>query len=250
MTPTITMKDFSEISEVPDIATLMRAAKWLEGKTLVQITKEIKRSDALSRVTTKGDVGYVIENGYFKIKKNSEAKPDVEHLGVEIKTCPLKYNKERNRLSVKEPLSLNIVNYFDEVKNKDITESSLYHKNKRILFVFYVHDLKKKRSDYEIKYVFLWGMDNNVLDELRPDYKIIIDKIRVGEATDLHQKYNQYLTTCPKHCGDFKDPNCKISKTKQPFSTELAERRAFRLKVKYMNMIVSKYLNRPLVKGG
>jgi DNA mismatch repair endonuclease MutH len=234
----------------PDVETLMKKAELLIGKTLTEITDEIHKSDAVSRVVTKGTVGYMVEHFYFGVKINSDAEPDIKHLGIEIKTCPLKFDSTKTKLSVKEPLSLNMVNYCEEWKNDDIKQSSLYKKNKKTLFVCYIHDDGKNRSDYLIKYVFLWEMDDKVLEELRPDYELIIKKIREGKATDLHQKYNKWLTTCPKHGGVFRDPNCRLSKTKQPFSEKPAERRAFRLKNTYMNMIIARHLGKKLGKGG
>ena len=44
---------------------LVQVSKWLEGKTLSQIKETIRESDPLSRVITKGNVGYVIEEGFF-----------------------------------------------------------------------------------------------------------------------------------------------------------------------------------------
>lgn len=239
-----------EIQKLKSVDELLAKAKWLEGKTLSEIAQVIKKSDNVSRVITKGDVGYVIERGFFGIEKNSESEPDITHLGVEVKTCPLKFNKDRTKLSVKEPLSLNIINYMEEHKNNDITQSSLYKKNKKMLLVLYIHDKEKKRSEYIIKYVFLWEMDEKVLNELRPDYMIIINKIREGKAHEIHQKNNKYLTLCPKHSGHFKDPNCKKSKRPQPFSDKPAEVRAFRLKNKYMNIVISRHLGKTLDKGG
>lgn len=225
------------------------AKKALVGKTLSQISKAIRSSDKESRITTKGHVGYVIEEGYFGIKKNNEGNPDIPRLGVEIKTCPLKYNTDRKWISVKEPLSLNIINYRKEAECRDITESALYKKNRRILFICYLHDKKANRSEYVVKHVFLWEMDKTVLDELRPDYKIIIDKIRAGIAHEIHQKDNQWLTLCPKHNGDFKDPKDTKSKTTQPYSSKPAEIRAFRLKSSYMNKVVSDAIGKKLEKG-
>ena len=239
-----------DIKEIHDLSMLIKQAKWLEGKTLAEISEEIWKSDRMSRVVTKGHVGYVIERGYFGISKNSNSKPDIEHLWVEIKTCPLKYNAARDHLSVKEPLSLNIINYFDETKCDDIKESALYKKNRKTLFVLYIHDREKERSEYLIKYVFLWDMDKSVLDELRPDYKKIVDKIRRGLAHEIHQSDHEYLTLCPKHSGTFKDRACTKSKRKQPFSERPAEIRAFRLKNRYMNLVISRHLGKILEKGG
>ncbi|MFH1326653.1 MAG: MutH/Sau3AI family endonuclease [archaeon] len=237
-------KSVINVKEIKDIPELLRKSKWLEGKTLVEVGEEIKKSDPSSRVLTKGSVGHIIESGFFGIEKNSDAKPDIEHLGVEVKTCPLKYNKSKTKISVKEPLSLNIINYTKEVEFNNLKESSIYRKNKKILFILYLHDLEKKRSEYKILKVFLWEMDNKVLKELEQDYNLIIGKVRQGRAHQIHQNEHKYLTICPKHNGKFKDPACKRSKTKQPFSDEPAEIRAFRLKNKYMNLIINRHFNK------
>jgi DNA mismatch repair protein MutH len=231
-----------DIKSIKNEEELLEKAQWLVGKTLEEIESEIKKSDDVSRVKSKANVGYVIEKGFFGIKKNSDATPDIEHLGVEIKTCPLKYNKN-GTLTVKEPLSLNIINYITEIKNKDkkLINSSLYKKNKRILFVFYIHS-GTLRSKYVIKYVFLWEIDTKVIGELEPDYKLILDMIEKGEAHNIHQSQHRYLTLCPKHGGKYNDPTCKKSKREQPFSSILAEIRAFRIKNSYLNIIIDRYL--------
>ncbi len=218
----------------------------LEGKKLIEIDEAIGDSDLAERRETKGYVGYLIEHGYFGINKNSNASPDVRHLGVEIKTCPLKRGKD-GKLSVKEPLSLNIINYIKEIEHKSFIDSSVYKKNKYILFVFYIHNPKEKRSNYLVKYVFIWEIDEEVIRDFEPDYQKILSKIRQGIAHHIHQGDHDSLTLCPKHNGCFKDPECTKSKTRQPNSTEPAEVRAFRIKNSYMNEIIRRYLkkNRP-----
>ncbi len=240
------MIDLKEVKDIPD---LVRKAKWLEGKTLAQISEDIAKSDATSRVTTKGNVGYVIEN-FFGINKNSHGRADIHSLGVEIKTCPLKYNADHTRLSVKEPLSLNIINYSEECKCKDLDESSLYKKNRRILFIFYIHEPEKDRSEYLVKYVFLWEMDSRVLEELGPDYSLIMEKVRSGLAHEIHEEEHEWLTLCPKHGGDFNDPDDKKSRRRQPFSEVPAEVRAFRLKSRYIVHIICRYLRKTPGLGG
>ena len=240
-------KPVINLKEIKDVNSLLQKAKWLEGKTLAQIGDEIRKQDPTSRVLTKGEVGYVIEKGFFGIEKNSDAKPDIEHLGVEIKTCPLKFDSTKTKLSVKEPLSLNMIDYCEEYKNKDIKESSLYKKNQKILFVLYIHDKSKLAKN---RYEFTEQFVKRVIDELSQDYKLIVKKIKEGKAHEIHQYEHGYLTLCPKHNGNFKDPNDKISKRQQPFSNILAEKRAFRLKNSYMNLIISRFLKKPLLKGG
>jgi DNA mismatch repair protein MutH len=240
----------NDIEKIKTIPELMERAGWLRNKKLSQVFEEMAGEDNISRVHSKGSVGTAIEKGFFNIKQNSRAEPDIPHLGVEIKTCPLKYNKNRTRLSIKEPLSLNIINYLDEDKCDKIIDSALYKKNAKILFIFYIHDFEKERSEYLIKYVFLWNMNEEILLELGPDYKKVKKMIRKGKAHEIHQHQHEYLTICPKHGGTFRDPNCTTSKRHQPHSEVLAELRAFRLKNRYMNLIVSRHLGKELKQGG
>ena len=239
-----------DLSKIKSDKELLQKAKWLEGKTLSEVMMAIRDLDTRSRVLTKGEVGYVIEKGFFGIDKNSEAAPDIDVLGIEIKTSPLKFNSSRTKLCVKEPLSLNMIDYCEEYKNKTLKDSYLYKKNKKILFVLYIHDKAQARSDYLIKYVFLWEMNDKVLSELEEDYQKIIKKIKEGKAHEIHQSEHKYLTICPKHNGNFKDPNDKISKRAQPFSGILAEKRAFRLKNRYMNIIICRALGNKLEEKG
>lgn len=239
-----------DLTKIKTDKQLLETAKWLEGKSLKEVTEEIKNFDEESRVKTKGQVGYVIEKGFFGIDKNSDANPDIPSLGIEIKTCALQYRKD-GTINVKEPLSLGIINYEKEYKYKDITDSPLYKKNRKILIVCYIHDKIKTRSEYLIKYVFLWNMDFNVLNKFRPDYQKIVDKIKSGEAHLIHQGQHKYLTLCPKHNGNFKDPNDTKSKRPQPFNPKQpGEIRAFRIKNRYMNEIVSKAIDKKLEKNG
>jgi len=244
------MSVIEDITKIKDREELIERAGWLRGKTLNEVSEAIKENDEDSRVLTKGSVGYLVEKGFFGIEKNSDANPDIEHLEIEIKTCPLKYNNDKTKLSIKEPLSLNIINYEKEIENKNLKNSSLYKKNKTILFVFYIHYKDKKRSEYLIKYVFIWDINDEIIEELEPDYQLILNKIREGKAHEIHQGQHKYLTICPKHNGKFKDPTCNKSKRRQPFSDIPAEIRAFRLKNRYMNLVVSRYLGKKLEIGG
>lgn len=226
-----------DVRKIDDVDILLKEAKKkLEGKTLSQIEGEIKESDPSSRVRTKGKVGHFIEKWVFGIKKNSEAKPDIPKFDLELKTIPLKFNKSKTKISVKEPLSLNIINYHEEVKNDNLKESSLYKKNKNILFVAYLHDSEKERSEYLISKVFIWKISESVIKELTPDYNLIVGKIRQGQAHHIHQGQHNFLTLCPKH-------GSKQKYRGQPFSEEPAEIRAFRLKNKYMNLIINRKFN-------
>jgi len=239
-----------DLKKVKDIDELIKKAKWLEGKTLSQVDEAIKSSDRASRVKTKGGVGHVLEKGFFGIEKNNLCEPDISSLGVEIKTCPLKFDSTKTRLSVKEPLSMNLINYCEEHKVENIKQSSWFKKNHQILLICYIHDKSKERSQYLIKYVFLWELDDRILEDFKQDYFEILKMIKKGKAHEIHQKQHRNLTICPKHSGKFKNPECKRSKRLQPFSDVPAEIRAFRVKSSYMNKVISKHLKKTLGKKG
>ena len=232
------------IADIKSIEELERIAKfYIEGKSLKDITEEIQKSDDISRVLSKAGVGDLVEQGVFGLSRNNIAGADIPHLGVEIKSSALKMGRD-GKLRVKEPLSLNIINYTNESAHTHISQSSLVKKNKNILFVWYVHDISKPRSEYIVPYVFVWTMDDEVLNELNADYLLILDKIKSGNAHHIHQSDHKSLTLCPKHGGTFKDPNDRKSKTTQPFSDSPAEIRAFRLKNSYMTKVIRRYLER------
>ena len=232
-----------DVDSIHGIKELIEKAKWLEGKTFEEISREVQQSDRAPRARTKGVAGYLIENGYFGIKKNSDPNPDIKNLGAEIKTCPIKYIASKGIYAVKEPLSLNIINYEEEAKSNSIRESSLYRKNKKILFIFYLYDKSLRRSKWKVKYVFLWDMDQKVIAELEPDYQKIIEKIKRGEAHLIHQTEHRWLTLCPKHVTGRKY-------TKQLPGFPHAEIRAFRLKSRYVALIITRYLKVPLLEFG
>ena len=106
----------------------------------------------------------------------------------------------------------------------------------------YIHDKTKTRSEYIIKYVFLWKMTPEVIKKIFPDYKKIISAINAGKAHEIHQPQHNYLTLCPKHGSS------KKFRT-QPFSDEPAEIKAFRIKNKYMNEIIVESIGKTLEKN-
>ena len=88
---------------------LLAKAQEAEGKTF----KELDKYNRLGNINAKGALGQVIEESFFGYSINSEARPDFENLGIELKVTPFKRNKN-NTLSAKERLVLNIINYMEE----------------------------------------------------------------------------------------------------------------------------------------
>ena len=58
----------------------------------------------------KGSFGNAVEYYYFSIDNNSDSAPDFKEAGIELKTTPLKRNKD-GRLSSKERLVIGMIDY-------------------------------------------------------------------------------------------------------------------------------------------
>ena len=60
----------------------------------------------------KGAIGTVIEESWFGYKPNSESEPDFPEAGLELKVTP--YIRNGQKISAKERLVCNIINYMTE----------------------------------------------------------------------------------------------------------------------------------------
>ena len=211
----------------------------------------------------KGSVGNLIDC-YFSYASKTESEPDLEEVGIELKSRPLV--GEAKGISIKEPMSLNLIPYNDEIKSKgDIRKSSWYKKCSKMLLFYWEHRKSENFWEWKMKDVFLWKVGDGAIKDMKNDYEDIINRIENGVRctdkdgvkvndcstkgnypceTGLHQKVNCFLTTCPKHSGKpaFKTRVTKSNSVDQPRSDfGRAERKAFRIKTAYELRILSRY---------
>lgn len=99
------------------------------GKTVNDILNEevITIED---KETNKGGLGQLIEKYLFGIANNSDSEPDFMPAGIELKVTPYKKLKD-GKLSAKERLVLNIIDYMSEYKN-EFKNSHFWYKNNKI----------------------------------------------------------------------------------------------------------------------
>ena len=152
----------------------------------------------------KGGLGQLVEQYLFGIQNNSESEPDFMPAGIELKVTPYKRIKG-GKLSAKERLVLNIINYMDEWKN-DFKDSHFWYKNNTIQ-----------------------------LQQIEEDWNYIIQKIKDGKAHEISEADTMYLGACTKGAN-------ASSKREQPFNDILAMQRAFCFKTSYMTQLVRKYI--------
>lgn len=170
---------------------------------------------------------------YFQYKPNSKAEPDFPEAGVELKSTPVK--KKSKGLVSKERLVFNIINYKEEHKHT-FRDSSFWQKNSLLLLMFYLHDEEKLDIDLIFKVIRLWRFPITDLKIIKDDWEKIVQKIRDGKAHEISEGDTLYLGACTK--GGTRD----TSRREQPFSSIMAQQRAFSLKSKYLNFIIEKSL--------
>ena len=182
----------------------------------------------------KGGLGQLIEKYLFGIDNNSDSEPDFMPAGIELKVTPYKKIKD-GKLSAKERLVLNIIDFETEYKN-EFKSSHFWFKNNKIELLWYLWEPNKDKKDYIITHEKLLELANNEdLKQIEKDWNTIIDKIKQGKAHEISEADTMYLGACTKGA------NAKSLRT-QPFSEIKATQRAFCFKTSYMTQLVRKYI--------
>lgn len=182
----------------------------------------------------KGGLGQLIEKYLFGIDNNSDSEPDFMPAGIELKVTPYKKIKG-GKLSAKERLVLNIIDYMTEYKNT-FRNSHFWYKNNKIQLLWYLWEANKDKKDLIITHEKLLELEKNEdLKQIEEDWNFIINKIREGKAHEISEADTMYLGACSKGAN-------ASSTRQQPFSDIPAMQRAFCFKNSYMTQLVRKYI--------
>lgn len=181
----------------------------------------------------KGDLGQIVEEGWYGYHPNSDAEPDFAEAGVELKVSP--YKITTNGVSAKERLVCDIINYMEEVE-KTFETSAFWHKCKCICLLSYQWISGVPKADLFVDHATL--LNEYPYEDLliiKHDWEIIIEKIRAGEAHLLTEGDTMYLSACTKGAT-------ATTVREQPFSPIPAKQRAYSLKTTYMTHLLRKYV--------
>lgn len=203
------------------------------GKSLNDLIKTevitIEDKDA-----NKGGLGQLIEKYLFGMENNSNSEPDFMPAGIELKVTPYRKLKS-GKLSAKERLVLNIIDFENEYKN-EFRSSHFWYKNNKIQLLWYLWEPGKDKKDYKITHEKLLQLAlNEDLNQIEKDWNTIINKIKEGKAHEISEADTMYLGACTKGANS-------LSVRKQPFNDIPAMQRAFCFKVSYMTQLVRKYI--------
>lgn len=203
----------------------------IEGALKIPFNKFENVSRLISK---KGGVGQFVEEEIFKRECNSLSEPDINELGIEIKTTPFIY-KKNGEVKAKERLVLGIINYNDE-NLKDFYKSHFWEKNQKLLIAFYYHNSLVEKTDWYLDSYILYKWPIEDLAIVINDWKTIVKKIAEGKAHELSEGDTLYLGACTKGATS------ESSYRSQPFSSIPAKQRAYCLKQKYMTTLLEDYV--------
>ena len=208
---------------------LISKIKTLIGKSV----GEIDVREELQNPKSKGNIGHVIEQGFFGYALNSKQEPDFENLGIDLKVTGYRWVNNGTQVSAKERLVITMVNFLEDYK-ASFRNSNCYSKMNKMLLVFYEYETNKKYYDFVFSNYHMYEYD--LIPEkdkmiIENDWETIINKIKKGEAHNLSEGDTFYLGACPKGAN-------KKSLRKQPFSNEPAMQRAYTLKSTYMTYLL------------
>ena len=112
------------------------------GKSLNDILKE-EAITIEDKEANKGGLGQLIEKYLFGMENNSDSEPDFMPAGIELKVTP--YKKIKNgKLSAKERLVLNIIDFETEYKN-EFKSSHFWYKNNKVQILWYLWEANKDK---------------------------------------------------------------------------------------------------------
>ena len=203
------------------------------GKSIEDIIKEDDGTVKDDEIH-KGGIGQLVEKHLFGIQNNNDSEPDFMPAGIELKVTP--YKKLKNgKLSAKERLVLNIINYMDEWKN-DFRNSHFWFKNNTIQLLWYLWEPNKDNKKFKITHEKLLELSKNEdLKQIEKDWNYIVNKIKEGKAHELSEADTMYLGACTKGAN-------KESLRCQPNTSIKAMQRAFCFKSSYMTQLVRKFI--------
>ena len=211
--------------------SIIEYAGQLAGKTLREATGISQIDDPHRR---RGAFGNALEEFYFKIPPNSSPKADFDGAGLELKSTPLKRNKN-GELAAKERLVISQINFMNVV-DEDFEHSHLMDKAENILLVSYLYEQDKDPLDYVIQSAMRWSFPEDDLPQIKKDWEAVVGKVRSGHAEDISGSDTLYLEACTKA----KDSTVR---TRQPYSDALAKPRAWALKASYMTAVQRKIID-------
>lgn len=219
--------DKSDKQSIFEYATLLR------GSTLRERTDAEGIADIHQN---KGSFGSAVEFHYFEFGNNSDSAPDFKEASLELKTTPLKKNKDGS-LSAKERLVIGMIDYMSVV-DESFETSHFVEKAEDILLISYLWEPEKDPLDYQIELVELvnlHALPEGDLVQIKADWETVVQKVREGRAHEISGSDTLYLEACTKAATS-------KARRKQPYSDIEAKPRAWAFKASFMTAMSNRMI--------
>lgn len=184
-------------SSVKDLENFYKKFK---NKNLKELSDFITENYAFSLATNKGVVGQVLE-GLIGNKPNSDPRPDVAGINVELKVLPLR--KSGGTLKPKERSKIKSINY-NEIIKEDWETSFVKNKMSTMLFLVYEQPIGQTFKDWEefiFKGTILYKLDNEEPMVVKNDWIKIKQKVVKEIADQISEGDSDILGACTSGTG-------------------------------------------------
>lgn len=170
---------------------LLERAQQLAGLSLQEIAGEAQIAVPQSLKKEKGWIGLLLEH-VLGATAGTQAKPDFDELGIELKTIPIDFNGK--------PLETTFVSVSPLMGLVGATwqNSHVKHKLNRVLWVPIVSEKQLPIAERVVATPFIWSPTPEQEATLANDWQELIDMIVLGEVEKISGKYGQALQLRPK----------------------------------------------------
>jgi DNA mismatch repair protein MutH len=222
------IQDFSNTTS----EEIIKRTEFLVNKKLIDfVPKHININ-----INDKGDIGNLIQEYCYGIKRNSVSEPDFIKEGIELKMVPVEKYKilsKKSHYRIKQRTKITSINYKTIVNEKWIT-SSVKNKINKILFVFMIDD-KNDNDDSMIVDFILFQFDKiSILDKsvIEDDWERLRNFV-LESKVDLISERNFNILS-PSTSG-----NSKV--VPLPFSSLQIKERSFSFKPSYTRILFNEH---------
>jgi DNA mismatch repair protein MutH len=201
----------------------------------LKLTDFIPSSIKINR-KDKGDIGNIIQEYWYGIKRNSLSEPDFTNEGIELKIVPVekyKIKSKNNQFRIKQRTKITSINY-NKIIHEQWMSSSVKKKINKILFVFMIDD-KNDPDDLMIVDFILYEFDKiSSLDKsvIKTDWerlKYFVEQSKVDSIGEVN-----FRILSPSTSGEGKLVSL-------PSSNLQIKQRSFSFKMSYTRILLDEH---------
>lgn len=173
-----------------DTKALLTRADQFSGWSFHEVAEYLQISPPLQLKTDKGWCGQCVEQ-LLGASGGNQPTPDFAHLGIELKTIPIKKNAE--------PLESTYICTAPIPFRETIWEHSrVYQKIRHILWVPIIIDKTQSLLDRRLGQAYLWSPDPQEMGILQQDWEELTEYLMLGHFEEISARLGTYLHLRPK----------------------------------------------------